>query len=90
MRRADQACVLKKTRELLAKVGGMPGVEVNLVRAAIDAELDGLIGWAAGQVIFQPYIDALHHAPPTRRVMSLALVCECGRRISIIPTFRTI
>jgi hypothetical protein len=43
----DQACVLEKTRELPAKVSGMPGVEVNFVRAAIDTELDGLVGWAA-------------------------------------------
>jgi hypothetical protein len=47
MRRVGQACVLEKTRELPAKVGGMPGVEVNLVGAAVDAELDCLVGWAA-------------------------------------------
>jgi hypothetical protein len=74
MGRPDHACVLEKTRELLAKVGRMPGVEVDLVRAAIDAELDCLIGWAASQVILQPYIDPLHYAPPTRRVLWLALV----------------
>jgi hypothetical protein len=74
MRLPDQACVLEKTRELPAKVGGMPSVEVNLVRAAIDAELDCLIGWAASQVIFQSYIHSLHYAPPTRRVLWLALI----------------
>ena len=47
MRRPGEACVLEKARELPAKVGGMPGVEVNLVRAAVDAELDCLVGWAA-------------------------------------------
>jgi len=73
MRRAGQACVLEKTRELPAKVGGMSGVQVNLVPAAIDAELDGLVGWAASQVILQPYIDPLHYPPPTRRVLWLAL-----------------
>ncbi len=39
--------MLEKARELPTKVGSMPGVEVNLVRAAIDAELDCLVGWAA-------------------------------------------
>lgn len=73
MRRADQARVLEKTRELPAKVGGMPGVEVNLVRAAIDAELDCLVGWAASQVILQSYIDPLHYVPPTCRVLWPAL-----------------
>ena len=68
----DQACVLEKTRELPAKVSGMPGVEVNLVRAAIDTELDGLVGWAASQVILQLYIDALHYLPPRYRVLLLA------------------
>jgi hypothetical protein len=47
MRRPDQACVLEKTRDLPAKLGGMPGVEVNLVSAAIDAEPDCLVSWAA-------------------------------------------
>ena len=66
--------MLEKARDLLAKVGRMPGVEVDLVGAAIDAELDCLIGWAAGQVVLQPYIDPLHHGPPKRRVLWLALV----------------
>jgi hypothetical protein len=47
MRRPHQACVLEKTRDLPAKLGGMPGVEVNLVSAAIDAEPDCLVSWAA-------------------------------------------
>lgn len=47
MRRADEACVLEKTRDLAAKLGSMPGVEVNLVSAAIDAEPHRLVGWAA-------------------------------------------
>jgi hypothetical protein len=46
MRRPDQACVLEKTRELAAEIGGMPCVEVNLVRTAVDAELDCLVGRA--------------------------------------------
>jgi hypothetical protein len=47
MRLAGQACVFEKARELPTKIGGMPCVEVNLVRAAIDGELDCLVGWAA-------------------------------------------
>jgi hypothetical protein len=74
MGRPDQACVLEKTRDLMAKVGRMPGVKVDLVRAAIDAELDCLIGWAPSQVILQQYIDPLHDVPPTCRVLWLALV----------------
>ena len=69
MHRPDQACVLEKTRELAAKIGSMPGVEVNLVRAAIDTKLDCLVGWAASQVVLQSHIDPLHYAPPTRRVL---------------------
>jgi hypothetical protein len=69
MRGPDQACVLEKARELLAKGGRMPGIEVDLVRTAIDAELDCFIGWAASQVILQPYIDPLHTLPPKRRVL---------------------
>jgi hypothetical protein len=44
---AGQACVLEKARELSTKVGGVPGVEINLIRAAIDAELHCFVGWAA-------------------------------------------
>ena len=64
--------MLEKALELPAKVGGMAGVEVNLVRAAIDAELDCLVGWAARQVILQSYIDPLHYIPPRRRLLWLA------------------
>jgi hypothetical protein len=46
--RPRQACVLEKSFELPAKIGSMPGVEVNLIRAAIDAEFDCLVGWATG------------------------------------------
>jgi hypothetical protein len=44
---AGQACVLEKARELSTKVGGVPCVEINLIRAAIDAEFHCLVGWAA-------------------------------------------
>jgi hypothetical protein len=90
MRRPDQACVLEKTCQLPTKVGGMPGIQVDLVRAAVDAELDCLVGWAASQVVLEAYIDVLHYAPPTRRVLWLALVRNCRRRIWVIPIFRPI
>ncbi len=89
MRRADQACVLEKTRELPAKLGGMPGIEVDLVSAAIDAELDCLVSWAASEVILQPYIDPLHYAPPRNGLPWPALSSDCWR-ISIIPTLPAI
>lgn len=85
--RPDQARVLEKTRELLAKVGGMPGIEVNLVRAAIDAELHCLVGWAAGQVILKSYIDPLHYAPPEaqRAVARPVLTLQADLGHSRIP-----
>jgi hypothetical protein len=71
MRRADEACVFEKTRYLPTKLGGMPGVEVNLVSAAIDAEPDCLVSWPASEVILQPYIDPLHlHSPEARITMA--------------------
>jgi hypothetical protein len=85
MRWPDQTCPLEETCELLAKVGSMPRVEINLVGAAIDAELHRLIGWAASQVVLQPYIDPLHYAP--RCEVSAA---RPGLRLHVIPTFRTI
>ncbi|HEY3585891.1 MAG TPA: hypothetical protein VGK85_02010 [Myxococcaceae bacterium] len=66
--------MLKKARDLPAKLGGMPGVEVNLVSAAIDAEPDCLVSWAASEVILQPYIDPLHYIPPRRGLPWPALV----------------
>jgi hypothetical protein len=90
MGRPDQACVVEKTRQLSAKVGGMAGIQVDLVRTAVDAELDCLVGWAASQVVLEAYIDVLHYAPPTRRVLWLALLRNCRRRIWVIPIFRPI
>jgi hypothetical protein len=74
MHRPDQAGVLEKARELPAKVGGMPRVEVNLVRAAVYGESHCLVSWAASQIILKLYIDPLHYAPPRRRVLWPALI----------------
>ncbi len=47
------AGVLSIGRELLAERGGVLGVQVDLIVGAIEREPDGLLGWAAGQVILQ-------------------------------------
>jgi hypothetical protein len=41
--------VLQAERELLAERGGG---QVNLIIGAIEGKRHGLLGWAAGQVVF--------------------------------------
>ena len=51
--------------EPVAEVRGMPRVQVELVGSAIDTELHGLIGRAAGEIVLQLYFDLLHCFPPS-------------------------
>jgi hypothetical protein len=48
----------------MAQVGGMPCVQVQLVGSAIDAELHGLIGRAAREIVLELYFELLHRFPP--------------------------
>ena len=47
------AGVLKVGRELLAERGGVLGIQVDLIVAALEGKPHGLLGRAAGQIIFQ-------------------------------------
>ena len=47
--RPGAADVLQAERELLAERGGG---QVNLIIGAIEGKRHGLLGWAAGQVVF--------------------------------------
>jgi len=53
--------VLKVGRELLAERGGGLGAQVDLVVAALEGKPHGLLGWAAGQIVFQLDGDFLGH-----------------------------
>jgi hypothetical protein len=53
--------VLSIGRELLAERGGVLGVQVDLIVGAIEREPDGLLGWAAGQVVLQDDAYFLGH-----------------------------
>jgi hypothetical protein len=57
--------VLDEPRQLPAEFGCVSGVEVDRVDLPVYAELDGLIGRAARQIVFQLYFDPLHCLPPS-------------------------
>ena len=48
-------------RDLLAERGGVLGVQVDLTVGAVEREPDGLLGRAAGQVVFQDDACFLDH-----------------------------
>lgn len=43
--------MLHEWRQLTAERGGMAGVQIELICSAIQAELDGLVSRAAGQIV---------------------------------------
>jgi len=53
--------VLGEGHEPVTEFGCVPRVQVDFVGPAVQAELDGLIGWPAGQVIFQLHVDSVHY-----------------------------
>jgi hypothetical protein len=60
--------MLKVGRELLAERGGVLGVQVDLIIGAVEREPDGLVGWAAGQVVLQDdayFLDHIFTFPPS-------------------------
>jgi hypothetical protein len=55
--------VLDKGRQPMAQIGRVLGAQIQFVRPAIQAELDGLVGRPPGQVVFQLYLEPLHRPP---------------------------
>jgi hypothetical protein len=47
----------------VTELGRVSGVQVDFVGPAVQCELDRLIGWPAGQVIFQLHVDSVHYFP---------------------------
>jgi hypothetical protein len=45
--------VLQVGRELLAELGGVLGIQVDLIVGAVEGEPHGLLRRAAGQIVFQ-------------------------------------
>jgi hypothetical protein len=45
--------VLKVGRKLLAERRGVLGAQVDLIIGALEGKPHGLLGWAAGQIVFQ-------------------------------------
>lgn len=62
--RPHQARMFHKRSKLAAELGRMPGAQIYLVLRAIQAELHGLVGGAASQVILKMHFDPLHYLPP--------------------------
>ncbi len=58
--------VLNKGRQPMSQIGGMSGVQVQLVGRAVEPELDSLVGRAPGQVILERYLYPLHRLPHER------------------------
>ncbi len=56
--------MLDKRRQPTPKIGRMLGAQIKLVRRAFQRELNRLVGWAAGQIVFQLYLKPLHRLPP--------------------------
>jgi len=46
----------------------MFGIQVDFVGPAVNTEVDGLVGWSAGQVILKLDVDALHGFPLESRL----------------------
>jgi hypothetical protein len=67
--RGNQPGTVHIGSKLAAEVGGVPGSQVYLVAPAVYPELHRLVGWAAGQVIFQSDFEALHWRPPTEQYL---------------------
>src|SRR5215813_7749325 len=65
-------------RELPAELG----VQVDLVVGALEREPDGLVGWAAGQVVFKDDGYFLATSSPTRRQWCLHGPWQCPATVS--------
>ncbi len=47
----------------MTEFGRVSCVQVDFVGPAVQAEVDGLIGWPASQVIFQLHVNLVHYFP---------------------------
>jgi hypothetical protein len=59
---------LDEGAQQVTEAGGMFGIQVDFVGPAINAEVDGLVGRAAGQVILKPNVDLSALLPPGSRL----------------------
>src|SRR5579859_970338 len=81
LRPPGAAGVLKVGRELLAERGGVLGVQVDLIVGAVEREPDGVLGWAAGQVVFEHDAYFLSHRclPAVNGVCTVPWPESCDR-----------
>jgi hypothetical protein len=73
-----------KWSKLATELGRMPGAQINLVVRAVQAELHGLVGRAARQVILKMHFDPLHYLPPNCDLCQ-APDPEVSQQLKVIP-----
>lgn len=59
------ACMVHEWGEQPTELGRMPHAQVDLIVCAVNAEPDGLVRGAAGEIVLQKYFDPLHYLPPS-------------------------
>ena len=57
-------CMFHKWSKLAAELSGVPRTQIDLILRAVHAELHGLVGRAASQVVLKMHFDPLHYFPP--------------------------
>lgn len=60
---ANWSGVLGERPEPVTEFGRVSRVQVDFVGPAVQAELDGLLGWPPSQVIFQLHVNSVHYFP---------------------------
>jgi hypothetical protein len=63
---AYRSRAIDERRELLAERGSVLCIQVDFKRSAVHRERHGLVGWTAGQVVFELYFHPLHVVPQVR------------------------
>ena len=58
------ARMFHKGSKQAAELAGMPRTQIDLILRAVHAELHGLVGRAASQVVLKMHFDPLHYFPP--------------------------